>query len=113
MIPRDSLQATPEASFCKTLVTDFRSATEEGISEVVAATIKTCELDPLPPKLLKDARAPLTPVVTRIANKSVEKADVFPPTERNNCLPSYWKKPSLNKDLLKNYRSVSKEVPMR
>ena len=75
MIPRDSLQVTPEVSVCQTLVTEFRPATDEEILKVMTASIKTCELDPLSPKLLKDSLALLTPVVTRIVNTSLEQAD--------------------------------------
>jgi hypothetical protein len=72
---------------------------------ISGAAPKSCELDPLPSPLVKDLPS-LRPIITRIINQSLATG-VFPMEYKSAVVRPLLKKPSLDRDSLKNYRPVS------
>ena len=82
-------------------------ATEDEIRKIVTgAPAKSCELDPLPTCSFKECLAVLLPRVTSIVNKSLDDAEV-PLNIKQAVVRPLLKKPSLDKEIFKNYRPVS------
>ena len=67
---------------------------------------KSCSLDPIPTQLLKECIDEVCPVFTAIINKSFETAS-FPSSLKRALVSPLLKKPSLDKEILGNYRPVS------
>ena len=81
--------------------------TEDEIRKIViTAASKSCELDPLPTCSFKECLDVLLPRVTSIVNKSLEDAEV-PLNFKQAVVRPLLKKPSLDKEVFKNYRPVS------
>jgi hypothetical protein len=66
----------------------------------------SCELDPLPTKLLKPCLDHVLPLITDIVNKSLSEQCV-PASFKQAIVRPLHKKPNLDKEILKNYRPVS------
>ena len=103
---RDSLPAVQEVQRSQTVLDTFQPTTEEEIHKVMSIISKTCELDPLPARQLKQCLSPLAPVVARIVNASLSEGVVPVPLKEAIVRP-LLKKPSLDKETLKNFRPVS------
>jgi hypothetical protein len=73
---------------------------------ILKAPSKSCELDPLPTHLLKQCLDTLAPVITRLVNMSLVESSV-PSTFKKAVARPLLKKPSLDKEVLNNYRPVS------
>ena len=74
----------------------------------VARTVvsKSCSLDPLPAVLLKENFDILLPTLCRIVNLSLESG-YLPPSLKTAVLLPLLKKPSLDHEILSNYRPIS------
>lgn len=72
---------------------------------ISGAAPKSCELDPLPSPLVKDLLS-LRPIISRIVNQSLATG-AFPTEYKSAVVRPLLKKPSLDRDSLKNYRPVS------
>jgi hypothetical protein len=84
----------------------FLPLSESEISKLIKESApKSCELDPLPSSLVKDHPS-LHVAITSIVNKSLAKG-VFPQDYKTAVVRPLLKKPSLDRDTLKNYRPVS------
>jgi hypothetical protein len=88
----------------------FEPATYDDIHKIIAKSSKssksTCA-HPFPTKLLCDEYLQtLLPTITCIVNQSLE-SDVVPTAFKLAIVRPLLKKPSINADILKNYRSVS------
>lgn len=95
------------ASFDTEQLTSFSPATEEEVKKYIQQSAnKSCELDPLPTWLLKSCINELLPTLTKIVNISLENADV-PKSFKTARVRPLLKKPSLDQNILKNYRPVS------
>ena len=84
----------------------FEPTNTAEIASILANTDKTCALDPLPTKQLKDNIDSIVPIVTCITNASLVNA-VMPGLLKQAIVRPLLKKPSLDKDTLNNYRPVS------
>ncbi|XP_064622629.1 uncharacterized protein LOC135484864 [Lineus longissimus] len=85
----------------------FPPATEEEVRRIVMKSpSKSCELDPVPTWLLKLCIDELLPILTAIINASL-KASCVPRAFKSALIRPLLKKPSLDSDILKNYRPVS------
>ncbi|CAC5425467.1 unnamed protein product [Mytilus coruscus] len=73
---------------------------------ILAAPTKSCELDPVPTKLLKPCVDHLLPTITDIVNTSLSELCV-PLSFKQAVVIPLLKKPSLDKEVHKNYRPVS------
>lgn len=88
-------------------LTDLVPASSDEIQRLISASpSKQCDLDPLPTKLLKACSQQLTPVITDIVNKSLENGE-FPQVFKTALVSPLLKKPTLDRDTLRNFRPVS------
>lgn len=67
---------------------------------------KSCQLDPIPTKLLKECPSSIAPILSHLVNLSIDQAYV-PPSLKVAYITPLLKKPSLDHNSLQNYRPVS------
>ena len=85
----------------------FRLATQDEVKKIIMSSSNgTCNLDPIPTNLLKTCIDSLILPITTIINKSLKKG-VFPSAFKTAHVIPLLKKPSLDKNDLRNYRLVS------
>ena len=86
---------------------DFERTSVDEVERIVKAMKnKSCSLDPMPTWLLKECLNHICPFITQIINSSFDGADV--PSELKQALVRpLLKKPSLDKEIFKNFRPVS------
>ena len=84
----------------------FDPTSDVEIEKFVLGLTKTCELDPLPRKQIQQCLSSLVPVIAAITNKSLEEG-TMPSALKMACVHPLLKKPSLDRDILRNYRPVS------
>ena len=85
----------------------FRLLTEDEVRKLVrTSSSKSCALDLIPTWLLKRHLTAVLPRLTDIINQSLSTG-VFPSSLGSAMISPVIKKPSLNKEELKNYRPVS------
>ena len=96
-----------QEAFSGTPLTAFTPVSEECVKKLILATApKSCELDPIPTKLLFQHIDQLSPTITHIMNASIVSGSV--PTEFKRALVKpLLKKPNLDPNDLKNYRPIS------
>ena len=88
-------------------MTSFEPATADEVKKLILSSQdKSCDLDPLPTKLLKTCLDILLTPIPNIVNLSLESGS-FPDVLKVSHITPLLKKPSLSKDDMKNYRSVS------
>ena len=88
-------------------LSDFETVDVQSIRTIIMqSNSKTCSLDPIPTSLLKDCVDEIAPALEVIINNSLRKA-CFPEIYKNAIVTPLLKKPSLDKNILKNYRPVS------
>ena len=87
----------------------FDPTTNAEITANCGTTDKTCILDILPANQLRDNITSIVSVITPITNASLNEAVMPRPLKQAIVRPSLkkLKKPSLDKDILSNYRPVS------
>lgn len=89
------------------LLEAFVPVTEESVRSILKNTVpKSCELDPIPTHLLYDNLDILLPTITKLINESLASGTV-PEELKTAVVKPLLKKPSLNKEELKNYRPIS------
>ena len=71
-----------------------------------ASQNKQCDLDPIPASLLKECADLLVSTITKIINLSLSTG-TFPMQFKDSVVKPLLKKPSLDKELLSNYRPIS------
>ena len=92
---------------CPISMAKFSSVSEEAVAKIIGkANNKSCSLDPVPTKILKQHLSPLVPVITRVINLSLEEG-TMPVPFKEAVLTPILKKSSLDKEVLKNYRPIS------
>ena len=85
----------------------FRCVTVDEVHELVKKSPnKSCMLDPLPTWLIKQHINVLLPILSRIVNMSLLSGE-FPDAFKKAVITPILKKPSLNKEVFKNYRPVA------
>ena len=113
---RDELEVSQqnEEKFTTTIDVDpvpklmsFPPVTAEVLRKIILeAPTKSCPLDPIPTKILKECIEPLLPVLLKIINTSLATSTV-PDLFKQASITPLLKKPSLDRNVLKNYRPVS------
>jgi hypothetical protein len=89
------------------IFSEFAPLSEEEVKKIISSSpTKTCQLDPMPTWLLKDFIDILAPVITKIVNLSLQSSH-FPIAYKKALVRPLLKKPTLDKEVLKNYRPVS------
>ena len=105
--PPPNLTACPDTSFAGNPLLTFESVTDEFVLKIInSASAKSCELDPIPTTLLYENLDILLPTITNIINTSLTTG-IVPPDLKTAIVKPLLKKPSLDKNLLKNYRPIS------
>ena len=85
----------------------FKAATNEEIESVLGAlSSSTSELDPIPTELIKKCKTSFIGPLTQIVNVSL-KSGTVPEQLKEAVIKPLLKKPSLDKNVLKNFRPVS------
>ena len=90
-----------------TTLTVFKPVEQEFVRSIIQKSAKNfCELDPLPSKLFMNCLDIILPYITHILNKSLETDEV------SDCFKyaiarSLLEKPTLDPNVMKNYRPVS------
>ena len=83
------------------------ATTEDEVRKIIlVGPSKTCSLDPMPTPMVKDCLQEVAPAITNIINSSIAE-DIVPTTLKHANVVPVLNKPSLDKDLMQNYRSVS------
>ncbi|XP_072050162.1 uncharacterized protein [Amphiura filiformis] len=83
---------------------DFQLITEDDLCKIIAkCPTKSCPLDPMPTWLVKQHLETLAPILTAIVNVSLSSG-VFPAELSKAVITPVLKKPSLDRNLLSNYR---------
>ena len=96
----------PETS-CTSAFEDFSAVTEDDVNKIIMKfPAKSCDLDPMPSWLVKDCLCILLQPITQIVNTSL-RTGVVPRCFKQAVITPLLKKPSLDKEILKNYRPVS------
>ena len=87
-------------------LSSFEPVSEEDILKILKSSpTKSCDLDPIPTSLVKECADILITPITNIINYSV-KAGSFPNCFKIAYVTPLLKKPSLDRNLLQNYRPV-------
>ena len=116
---RDSLRISNESTtaliFCQSGNQNFmerpspvlKTVGEEEVKRLIMTSpSKSCELDPVPVSLLKQVVNEIGPIAARLLNSSIDTATV-PDLFKHAIVRPLLKKPSLGKNIFKNYRPVS------
>ena len=86
----------------------FKPTTVPEISSIIREASKTsCPLDPIPTSLLHDVLPMLVPVITNIVNYTCLTSGVFPSCLKSAIVQPLLKKPSLDNNIIRNFRPVS------
>ena len=89
-------------------LTNFSPASIDEIRKIIQrAPSKSCEFDPIPSYLLKTCLHSIDHVITEIENTSCTE-ECVPKSFKEAIVRPLLKKTDLDKDVLKNYRHVSK-----
>ena len=97
----------PDTSCCQSSFNNFDYITVEQLSTLIGrSAAKSCVLDPIPGSIMKECLDLLYPVITRIVNLSLELC-VVPDCFKEAVVSPLLKKPSLDQELLSNYRPIS------
>ena len=100
--PEFYLNQTPPS----VLFDEFKPLTDDDVLQLIKqSSSATCDLDPLPTKLIKSCISILLPVIANIVNSSLQSGE-FPESWKCALVQPLLKKPGLDK-ILSNYRPVS------
>ena len=107
----DSSTVTPpsvsDPTYSGSVWSDFRPVSEDDVGKIIKkATIKSCDLDPLPATLLSHCIDDLIPHLTSVINDSLQSGS-FPTIYKAAIVKPLLKKLNLDPENLKNYRPVS------
>ena len=82
-------------------------ATEDEVKRLInKSPSKSCSLDPVPTWLLKEYLTCLLPTITNIVNLSMSTV-IVPTTMKSALVTPLLKKPSLDNDVMNNFRPIS------
>jgi len=85
----------------------FQLTSEVEVKEIIIKSPnKWCDLDPLPTWLLEKCADQLLPLITAIANRSVDES-VMPLCLKRTIIAPLLKRSGLGKEEIKNYHSIS------
>ena len=88
-------------------LTSFPPISAEDLRKIILeAPTKSCPLDPIPIKVLKECIEQLLPTLLKIINTSLATSTV-PKSFKQASITPLLKKTSLDRNVLKNYRPVS------
>ena len=92
---------------CHSRFEGFTDISEADLAKLISKrNSKSCGLDPLPTKILKECLPQLSPTLTKIVNKSLSESKVPKEIKTADVTP-LLKKQTLDKENMKNFRPVS------
>jgi hypothetical protein len=92
---------------CQSKLQNLAATSPEEISSIVMKSSKTsCALDPIPTSLLRDLLPVLAPIIANLVNSALSSGK-FPSDHKSAIVQPLLKKPTLDPEILKNYRPVS------
>ncbi|KAK3088718.1 hypothetical protein FSP39_022962 [Pinctada imbricata] len=101
----DALRA--DLQFTGNILQEFHPASDQEVMKLIQKSpSKSCCLDPIPRNILKDSVQHFLPIIIQIVNLSLDRSE-FPIIFKQAVVKPLLKKPSLDKENLKNYRPVS------
>ncbi|KAK3109110.1 hypothetical protein FSP39_023289 [Pinctada imbricata] len=96
-----------DLQFTGNILQEFHPASDQEVMKLIQKSpSKSCCLDPIPTNILKDSVQHFLPIITQIVNLSLDRSE-FPIIFKQAVVKPLLKKPSLDKESLKNYRPVS------
>ena len=96
-----------EAETSSAIWTAFDAVTSDEVKKIVKESPKkSCSLDPIPTGLLGSCIDTVIPIITNIVNASLQSG-IFPEEGKSALITPILKKPSLDAEVLGNYRPVS------
>ena len=102
--PPPNPTACPGTAFAGNPLLTFESLTDEFVLKIINSTpAKSCERDPIPTMLLYENLDILLPTIMNIINTSLTTG-IVPRDLKTAVVKPLLKKPSLDKNLFKNYR---------
>ena len=105
--PTDSCPNVVTPPNTRGVLQNLTPATEDEVRRIVlSAPCKSSDLDPIPTSLVKDCIEILVTPIVSIVNLSLSEG-CFPSHFKSALVSPLLKKPTLNKDDMKNYRPVS------
>ena len=97
----------PILDSCNSSFPEFCLVSEDFVRDIIMKSPSTsCSLDPIPTWLLKRCLDELLPVITKIINMSIQSGH-FPDVLKSAQITPLLKKPTLDCEILKNYRPVA------
>ena len=106
-LPPPNPSACPDTSFAGNPLLTFESVTDEFVFRIInSAYAKSSELDPIPITLIHENLDNLLPTIMNIINTSLTTG-IVPRDLKTAVIKPLLKKPSLDKNLSKNYRPIS------
>ena len=89
------------------IFSSFKLASFDEIKQLILSSLKsTCQSDPIPSNLLPHCIDSIVPIITHIANFSLNTG-TFPNGFKSAFVKPLLKKPNLDLNDLKNYRPIS------
>ena len=103
----DSSFSYNDSEFSGDFLCQFDSVSSEHVKKIISNSKKSfCELDMLPEKMFLECNDILLPFITDIFNQAISNG-IFPSDFKDSVVIPLLKKPSLDCNILKNYRPVS------
>lgn len=100
-------QTVPPKSTVSKPLNCFPEISSEEVQNIIRKMkSSTCPLDPLPTFLVKTHITVLSPLITAVINNSLQTGHV-PPVLKNAIITPLLKKPTLDPEVLSNYRPIS------
>ena len=97
----------PSPAVASKALTEYKLTDESELQKIILnSPSKSCSLDPLPTWLLKQMLPAILPSLCILVNTSISSG-VFPQALKTAIVSPLLKKPSLDQNVLKNYRPVS------
>ena len=105
--PINPTVAMDKTTYSGKLLLTFTPVTAQLVLEILQKTTpKSCDLDPIPTKLLYENLDGLLPTIISIINTSLASG-LVPPDFKPAIVKPLLKKPSFDKNVLKNYHRIS------
>ena len=106
-LPPADVSVTNDDSRCNVSFSSFESVSFDELKKIIMGAPKsTCKLDPAPTRFIIECLDEYMPFLQHILNLSLQTG-IFPDSYKNAHVKPLIKKPTLDPEILKNYRPVS------
>jgi len=105
-VPDDNYRSVPVDASCTTCMSTFQGVHEADVRKIIKCSpSKSCSLDPIPTRLLKNCEA-LVPPITNLINLSLSTGR-FPQAFKHALVTPLIKNEKLDPSAMNNYRPIS------